>query len=70
MSDDDASLLGTLGFLCGTAFHRARMGSDITYTTPAAKNNPAKDHSADDPDNECMFCHLVKFAVQHKIQEG
>ncbi len=59
MSGDDASLLGSLGFLCGTAFHRARMGSDTRYTTPAAKNRPANDHIAVDPDNACMLCHLV-----------
>ena len=56
MSEDDASFLGSLGFLCGTAFHRARIGSDTRYTTPAAKNRPADDSIAIDPDNACMFC--------------
>jgi hypothetical protein len=59
MSGDDATLLWTLGFLCGTAFHRARMASDTRYTIPAAKNRPANNNIAVDLDNACMPCHLV-----------
>ncbi len=70
MSDDDASLLGTLGFLSGTAFHRARMGSDIRYTTPAAKNRPANDHIAVGPDSACMFCHLVISLLSTKSRKA
>jgi len=69
MSEDDVSLLGTLGFLCDTAFHRARMGSDTKYTTPAAKNRPANNHIALDPDNACMFCHLVNLLFSTKSRK-